>query len=210
MDLKIVKIDRVSGHRYYLYLSFAQTVKMNSRRYRITVKMKRVAVFGNTGGGKSTLSKRLAQTTGLPLTVLDLVQYKPGGEKVSDEEYKTVHEKILQQDCWIVDGFGSLDTVWKRLEVADTLVYIDLPVLQHYFWVTKRLIKGLWVAPEGYPENSPLVKSTLNAYYIVSLCHQKLTPRYREYVEKAKSTKQVFHLQSTRDIKEFWHRLTAC
>ena len=172
--------------------------------------MKRVAVFGNTGGGKSTLSKRLAQTTVLALTVLDLVQYKPGGEKVSDEEYKTVHEKILQQDCWIVDGFGSLDTVWKRLEVADTLVYIDLPVLQHYFWVTKRLIKGLWVAPEGYPENSPLVKSTLNAYYIVSLCHQKLTPRYREYVEKAKSTKQVFHLQSTRDIKEFWHRLTAC
>ncbi len=165
--------------------------------------MKRVAVFGNAGGGKSTLSKRLAQITGLPLIALDLVQYKPGGEKVPDEEYKTAHAKILQQERWIIDGFGSLDTVWKRLEAADTLVYIDLPVLQHYFWVTKRLIKGLWVAPEGYPENSPLLRSTLNSYYVVWLCHQKLTPKYREYVKKAKTTKQVFHLLSTKEIKEF-------
>ena len=35
--------------------------------------MKRVAVFGNAGGGKSTLSNRLAEITGLPLIVLDLV-----------------------------------------------------------------------------------------------------------------------------------------
>ena len=166
--------------------------------------MKKVAVFGNAGGGKSTLSKRLAEITGLPLIVLDLVQYKSGGEKVPDEEYKTAHAKILQQEHWIIDGFGSLDTVWKRLEAADTLVYIDLPVLQHYLWVTKRFIKGFWVAPEGYPENSPLIKSTINSYYIVWLCHQKLTPKYREYVDKAKLTKQVFHLQSTKDIEEFW------
>jgi adenylate kinase family enzyme len=73
--------------------------------------MKRVAVFGNAGGGKSTLSKRLTQIIGLPLIVLDLVQYKPGGEKVPDEEYKTAHDEILQQDRWIIDGFGSLDTV---------------------------------------------------------------------------------------------------
>jgi adenylate kinase family enzyme len=171
--------------------------------------MKRVAVFGNAGGGKSTLSKNLAEITGLPLIVLDLIQYKPGGAKVPDEEYKTAHDEILQQDCWIIDGFGSLDTVWSRLEVADTLVYIDLPVLQHYFWVTKRLIKGFWVAPEGYPENSPLVKSTLNAYYIVWLCDKKLTPKYRDYVKKAQATKQVFHLQSTRDLKEFLRSLTV-
>ena len=41
--------------------------------------MKRVAVFGNAGGGKSTLAKRLAKMTGLPLHPLDLIQYKPGG-----------------------------------------------------------------------------------------------------------------------------------
>ena len=171
--------------------------------------MKKVAVFGNAGGGKSTLSKHLAEMTGLPLIALDLIQYKPGGDKIPDEEYKIAHDEILQQDCWIIDGFGTLDTLWRRLDAADTLIYIDLPIIQHYFWVTKRLIKGFWVAPEGYPENSPLIKSTLNAYYVVRLCHQKLTPKYREYVYKAKSTstKQVFHLQSTKDLKKFWRLL---
>ena len=33
--------------------------------------MKKVAVFGNAGGGKSTLSKSLAEMTGLPLVALD-------------------------------------------------------------------------------------------------------------------------------------------
>jgi adenylate kinase family enzyme len=43
--------------------------------------MKKVAVFGNAGGGKSTLSQRLADMTGLPWIPLDSLQYRPGGGK---------------------------------------------------------------------------------------------------------------------------------
>ncbi len=45
--------------------------------------MKRVAVFGNAGGGKSTLARRLAELTGLPLHPLDVIQFRPGGGEVS-------------------------------------------------------------------------------------------------------------------------------
>ncbi|NEQ79006.1 MAG: adenylate kinase, partial [Moorea sp. SIO2I5] len=93
--------------------------------------MNRVAVFGNTGAGKSTLSKRLAEITGLPLVNLDLMQYRPGGDQVPHAEFKAAHDHLLQQEQWIVDGFGSLDTVWQRLDVADTLVYLDMAVLRH-------------------------------------------------------------------------------
>ena len=171
--------------------------------------MKRVAVFGNTGGGKSTLSKRLAEITGLPLVPLDLMQYRPGGEKVPHAEFKAAHDELLQQDQWIVDGFGSMDTLWQRLDVADTLIYLDMPVLRHYWWVTKRFIKGVWVPPEGWPENSPLVKSTLNSYNTVWLCHTKLTPRYRTYVDAAKATKPVYHLRSRQEMKHFWQTITT-
>ncbi|MEM9272059.1 MAG: adenylate kinase [Cyanobacteria bacterium P01_F01_bin.143] len=170
--------------------------------------MKKVAVFGNSGGGKSTLSKRLAELTGLPLVALDLLQYKPGGVKVSDEEYQTIHQKLLQHDEWIIDGYGSWDTIWKRLAVADTLVYLDLPVVQHYWWVTKRFLKGFFIPPESWPQDSPLLKGTLNSYYTVWLCHKKLTPKYRDYVNQAKGTKQVFHLQSLQDIKKFYQTMS--
>ena len=49
--------------------------------------MKRVAIFGNTGGGKSTLAKYLAELTRLPLYSLDLIQYKAGGGQVPHDQY---------------------------------------------------------------------------------------------------------------------------
>lgn len=169
--------------------------------------MKKVAVFGNTGGGKSTLSQRLADITGLPWVPLDRMKYKPGGGEVPHGDFKVAHDEILQQERWIIDGFGSLDTVWRRLDTADTLVYLDMAVLRHYWWVTKRLIKG--ATPAGWPEHSPLIKGALNSYNTVWLCHTKLTPKYREYVNKARTIKQVFHLRSPQAVTHFLRTVAA-
>jgi len=49
--------------------------------------VQRVALFGNAGGGKSTLARRLAEITRLPLHVLDMIQFKPGGEAAPHAEY---------------------------------------------------------------------------------------------------------------------------
>ena len=171
--------------------------------------MEKVAVFVNAGGGKSTLSKRLAEITSLPWAPLDSLKYQPGGGEVPHAEFKAAHDALLQQDRWIVDGFGSMDTLWNRLTVADTLIYLDMPVLQHYWWVTKRFLQGAWVPPAGWPENSPLLRGTLNSYATVRLCHTKLTPRYRDYVETARATKRVFHLRSRQDIAQFYQTIAA-
>ncbi|MEM6451771.1 MAG: adenylate kinase [Cyanobacteria bacterium P01_D01_bin.105] len=171
--------------------------------------MNKVAVFGNAGGGKSTLSKRLSDMTGLPWVPLDSLQFRPGGEAVPHAEFKAAHDELLKQDRWIVDGFGSIDTLWNRLTVADTLVYLDMPVLQHYWWVTKRFLVGAWVPPAGWPERSSIWKGTLTSYQTVWLCHTKLTPKYRDYVAQAKVTKQVYHLRSRQDIAQFYQTISA-
>ena len=117
--------------------------------------MKRVAVFGNTGAGKSTLAKRLAELTHIPLHPLDLIQWRVGGAKVPHDEYLKVHAELLQRDAWIIDGYGCRASAWERFDRADTLVYMNLPLPTHFLWVTKRLWKGLFVPPEGWPEGSP-------------------------------------------------------
>lgn len=171
--------------------------------------MKKVAVFGNAGGGKSTLSKRLSEITGLPLYVLDKIQFQSGGVEVSDAEYKHSHEQILAADGWIVDGFGSIETLWPRLDRADSLVFVDLPLYVHFWWVTKRMISGIFVPPEGWPENSPLLKSSINSYRALWLCYKYLTPKYREYVEQSQSTKSVYHLKSAEEISQFLASITV-
>jgi hypothetical protein len=165
--------------------------------------MKRVAVFGNAGGGKSTIARRLAELTGLPLYIVDMMQFRSGGAKVPHHEFLQAHADLLRGDEWIIDGFGSVALAWERFTAADTLVYVDLPLLIHYRWVTKRLIKGLFANPKGWPEDSPLWSSTLSSYRVIPLCHRNLTPKYRLFVAEAAAFKRVHHLRSVAEIHSF-------
>jgi adenylate kinase family enzyme len=172
--------------------------------------MRKVAVFGNAGAGKSALARRLAELTGLPLYPLDIIQFRGGyrpaekdGGKVPQEEYLQIHADLLKQDRWIIDGYGTVASSWERFDAADTLVYIDLPVLTHYLWVTKRLVKGIFRNPPGWPENTPVLSSTLDSYKVVWLCHRRLTPKYRQLVADASPAKRVHHLRSPAEIEAF-------
>jgi len=165
--------------------------------------VKRVAVFGNAGGGKSTLARRLAELTQIPLYPLDMIQFRAGGGKVPHDEYLKAHADLLQRDAWIIDGYGCRKSAWERFASADTLVYIDLPLGMHFLWVTKRLVKGLVVNPEGWPEGSPMLRSTINSYRVLWLCHRHLTPSYREMVSAARQHKRVHHLRSESEMDAF-------
>jgi len=165
--------------------------------------MQRVAVFGNAGGGKSTLAKRLAELTRLPLYPLDLIQFKAGGGRIAHDDYLTAHADLISREQWIIDGFGCVASAWQRFAAADTLIYLDLPLATHYWWVTKRLIKGAFVAPEGWPANSPLWESTRDSWRVVARCERHLAPRYRQLVVEASASKRVHHLKSARQIRSF-------
>jgi len=165
--------------------------------------VKRVAVFGNAGGGKSTLSRRLAQITGLPLYVIDRMEYRAGGAAVPRDEYLSAHAQALAEEAWIIDGYGGVECAWERFERADTLVHVDLPLHTHFTWITKRLVESAWRPPVSWPESSPIISSTLSAYRVLWPCHTHLTPKYRALCAEARATKQVFHLRSVAEIEAF-------
>jgi adenylate kinase family enzyme len=165
--------------------------------------VKRVAVFGNAGGGKSTLARRLAELTGLPLHVVDMMQFRVGGAAVPQDEFLKAHAELLQRDAWIIDGYGSVKLSWERFSAADTLVYVDLPFFLHFLWITKRLLKGLFMAQKGWPKGSPVISSSLSSYRVLLLCHRHLTPKYRALVSEARAVKRVHHLRSAHEMSDF-------
>jgi adenylate kinase family enzyme len=165
--------------------------------------VKKVAVFGNAGGGKSTLARRLAELTRLPLYPLDMIQFRPGGGEVPRDDFLRAHTELLQRDTWIIDGFGGLKPAWERFACADTLVYVDLPLATHFRWVTKRFVKGVFGTPEGWPEGSPMISSTIDSYRVVWQCHRHLTPRYRQLVADSRGAKRVHHLRSAAEMASF-------
>ena len=86
--------------------------------------MKRVVVTGCPGSGKSVLSLKLHEKTGLPLYHLDNIWWKPDRMHVTREEFDTVLALILSKDEWIIDGSYSR-TFEPRIAACDTVILLD-------------------------------------------------------------------------------------
>ena len=168
--------------------------------------MKKVAVFGKPANGKSTLSKRLASATGIKLYALDSILYEQNGQEIDRESYEEAHENILSSEEWIIEGFGplnSLNSFYRRLEEADTLVYIELPYLVTYWLVTKRFIKGLVKKPEGWPDGSSVLKGTLNSYKVLKLCPKFWNNGFLQKLEKLSANKTLYVIRSISELNSF-------
>lgn len=165
--------------------------------------MKKVAVFGKPGSGKSTMSKALASATGLPLYQLDSIVYKKNGELIDRKTFDEAHQNILSSGSWIIDGFGPLGAFNQRLEAADTLVYIDLPYSVSYWFVTKRLIKGLVAKPEGWPDGSSVLKGTLESYKVLKLCPKFWNDNFLSQIKAKSSNKTVFIIRTVSELNNF-------
>jgi adenylate kinase family enzyme len=152
----------------------------------------RVAVFGKPGGGKSTLSVKIAEATRLPLYQLDLIQFKAGGVKVSDDVFAKLHAEILAQRHWVLDGFGAPSYFEAMLGAADVLVYVERAALVHYWWVTKRFLKSPFVKPLGWPEGSPMWRSTLSSYQFLKLSRRFWTPALKAKLLALQPGKRVY------------------
>ncbi|MFC1235846.1 adenylate kinase [Vibrio sp. F74] len=165
--------------------------------------MRKIAVFGKPGSGKSTVSKSLALATGIPLHQLDSIIYKKNGELVERKIFDEVHESILCSESWIIDGFGPIGSFNKRLEAADTLVYIDLPYSVSYWFVTKRFLKGLFVKPEGWPDGSSVLKGTMESYKVLRLCPKFWNNDFMSRLRENSNSKDVHVIKTVTELNHF-------
>jgi len=165
--------------------------------------MKKIAVFGKPGSGKSTLSKNLALATSIKLHALDSILYKNNGDLVDRKMYHEEHENILSSESWIIDGFGPFESFNKRLDAADTLIYIELPYVTSYWLVTKRLLKGLVVKPEGWPDGSSVLKGTLESYKVLKLCPKFWNDSFMQRLDKISTDKSLYVIRSISELNSF-------
>jgi len=162
--------------------------------------MRKIAVFGKPGGGKSTLSKAIASKTDIPLHALDLLEFETGGIRVPEDVYLERHAGILRQDAWLIEGLGTLATFRQRLAEADTLVYVDRPMWQHCWWVSKRFVLSPFRKPESWPDGSPLLRSTVTSWLNLYRGRKVWTSEFRKKIEAHAPHKNVYVISSDKDI----------
>ena len=119
--------------------------------------MKRVAIVGPGGAGKSTFARALGDRTGLPVIHLDHHFWQPGWVETERDAWRRTQAVLLAGDRWIVDGNygGTLD---ERFSRADTVIIVTRPRMACVASAMWRTTKnhGEAVQAEGCPERYQL------------------------------------------------------
>lgn len=115
---------------------------------------KRIMVVGSPGSGKSTFSRKLSETTGIPLIHLDKEFWNSGWVETTREEWIKKQENLIAGDSWILDGnYGG--TMELRLGKADTLILFRLNRFVCLTRYLKRVVTNLNKIRPDMPEGCP-------------------------------------------------------
>ena len=93
----------------------------------------------SAGVGKSTFTRRLGVAKNIKVFHLDTFYWKPNWVEAPLEEFIKAQQEIVNQDQWIIEGNYNT-TFENRVEHADTIIYLELPLYVCLYRVVKRRI----------------------------------------------------------------------
>ncbi len=98
----------------------------------------KIAVIGYSGAGKSTLARVLGERYGAPVLHFDKVQFTPNWEERDRAEaHQMVHE-FMENPTWVIDGTYSNFEYERRLNEADSIIFLNFPRLACFWRAWKR------------------------------------------------------------------------
>jgi len=101
--------------------------------------MKKIAIIGSSGAGKSQLARAMGEALGLPVIHLDKEHWQPGWTEPPKDKWRDRVTELVKRGSWIIDGnFGG--TMEIRIAAADTIVFLDLPRTVCCWRIVKRWV----------------------------------------------------------------------
>ena len=163
--------------------------------------MKRLLILGPSGSGKSTLAQRLGRILRIPIIHLDQHYWKPNWVETPEEEWRTKVMSLVSAESWVMDG-NYTSTLKLRASKADTIIFIDIPRKLSYLRVFARFLRFRGETRPDLTEDCP---EKIDWDFIRWIWNYPNTrrPVILRFLEKQKSTKNVFILRGQREIEEF-------
>ena len=147
--------------------------------------MKNIIVIGSPGAGKSVFSRKLKESTNIPLYPIDMMYHNKDGTHITQEELKAKLENIFKEDKWIIDG-NYQKTLEMRLKECDTVFLLD--------FTTDVCIKGAKARIGKKREDLPWVEEKFDEKFeqsIIKFSEEKL-PQIYELLNKYKEKLNIF------------------
>ncbi len=139
--------------------------------------MKKIAVVGPVGAGKSRLAHDLGKLLGIRVLHLDALFWKPGWVPTPRHEHEAMQRREVATDSWIVEAqFDDMLPDW--VYAADTVVFVDISLGRSLWRVSKRRLNRQ--ASVGTPVGDPgalhrsLLKFARNQWHYRTTVRQEL------------------------------------
>lgn len=161
--------------------------------------MRRIAVVGPGGAGKTTFAGQLGRRLGIPVVHLDEHHWKPGWTEPAKEDWAALQAELLTGDAWIADGnFGG--TFDLRFARADTVIVLMPPPLRCVAGVLRRWAThfGRDVQAAGCPEHVDLTFLRWIWRY-----PKDSRPRLDAAIDRHREHLRVLELRSRREAAAF-------
>jgi adenylate kinase family enzyme len=99
--------------------------------------VKRIAVTGPAGAGKSQLAEDLGDALAIRVLHLDALFWKPGWVPTPQDEFEAMQRREVAADAWVVEAqYDDLLPEW--FAAADTVVFVDSSLVRSLWRVGKR------------------------------------------------------------------------
>jgi adenylate kinase family enzyme len=167
--------------------------------------VRRIALLGSAGSGKSWIGRELSELLDVPVIHLDPLYWKPGWVATPDPEWHAIQLREVERDAWIVDGVqeGRLKPdLW--LDAADMIVFMDVSPLKSIWRVTKRRFDS------GYRPETPADCKPAPFYLafprflaFVRAYRRSVRPEVLADLARRKGSQQVAILRNEEEVQRF-------
>ena len=145
----------------------------------------KIMIMGISGSGKSTLAKEISNELKIPVVHLDKFLMNVNWNPKNKEEQIKIHNKLLENEKWIIEGNWS-NTIQKRANEADLIIFLECPLIVSIYRVTKRLLK-----------HKDKIRSD-----VANECYEKFSVKFYVYIIKFYFSKRKKHIKWLKSIND--------
>ncbi|MFB6627207.1 topology modulation protein [Streptomyces sp. NPDC056374] len=166
--------------------------------------MKKVAIVGCGGSGKSFLARELGGILDAPVTHLDAAFYDDEWNALPLDKFADLQRELVAQPRWVIDGNYN-STLQMRLDACDTVVLMDVSTVAALYGIFSRQIRH----GAGHKGNGVHNRINWGVIKYVATYRRKMRPRVMSKIEEFASGRAEVVLLTSRGQTRRWLRKVA-
>jgi adenylate kinase family enzyme len=162
--------------------------------------MDKIAIIGSPGAGKSTLAQQLGESLNIEIIHLDRYFWRPDWREKPRDARIEILKDLVRKERWIIEG-TYLDSSEPRLNTADTIIFLDIPLWLCLHRLMKRHREYHGRSRRDIPEGCT---DKLTLHRMLKVLAFPLHDR-RTLMQKLRNykSKQIIWLRSRKEVEDF-------